>query len=62
MGYSLLRPKNLGVAGRADDLLDGGLAALLAAAAHDDQGATLGKIPSSLDVCLGQSSTQCGYM
>ena len=37
------------VAGRGDDLLDGGLPALPAAATHDDLGTTLGKVPCGLD-------------
>ena len=49
----MLTSKNLGVARRADDLLDGLLAALPAATTHDDQGAALGKIPGSLGICVG---------
>ena len=37
------------VAGGGDDLLDGGLPALPAAATHDDLGTTLGKVPCGLD-------------
>ena len=37
------------VAGGGNDLLDGGLPALPAAATHDDLGTTLGKVPCGLD-------------
>ena len=43
------------VAGGGDDLLDGGLPALPAAATHDDLGTTLGKVASGLQVGLSSS-------
>ena len=43
------------VAGRGNDLLDGGLPALLAAATHDDLGTTLGKVARGLQVVVSSS-------
>ena len=43
------------VAGRGNDLLDGGLPALPAAATHDDLGTTLGKVSRGLQVGLSSS-------